>query len=787
METADKIVTERSRRRPLTLPSPRKGGGDVSNPVSPPPGGEGGVRGGVPPEQPRSTLESRGLAEPRLPSPAVGRDAISPHVAPEPEVDFNILRHEPFISEYHDQTYLYALPRGPRSIYACYEVDSAARAHLEKTQGPGFFHNHYLVLRARRVDNNQSWDIEDYLDDKTSYWLTVAPNAEYELELGYRRKGTRSFHRVALSNRVRSQPETDTQAECQNERRSIQVQSYSREVPVSANEWRWNMYQYWKNCRLDRPAEQGCWALVLHMHLPFVKHIEEPVALEEQWLFEAMTSCYTQLLNVFWNLDSAKIDFRMTVSISPPLISMLTDPGLQARYRAYLKEALALAERELRQHRGQAFQATLESILGRLNVARKVFESYGGNILNGFRDFQNLEKLEIITCAGTHPILPFYMHYPEIVRGHIQLACRQYQRVFGRWPRGMWLPENAFVPGLDHFLAAEGIKWTLVNATGLARGNTRAWYNTARPVITHGNLAVFGIDEETRAQVWSREAGYPGDPRYKEWYRDLGYDADWDYLPEYWRACGVRRFTGLKYFRITGKGKPLHEKQPYNPEWAWQALVEQAGQFVCHRGAQVNHLRRQYNLKPMVVSAYDAELFGHWWEEGPSWIEMVFRKMLYDQAIVRPVTPGEFLVEQREHQLLTPGMSTWGNKATFETWLDGRQFRPNCWIYRHLFRIGEKMIRLASERREAQGLERRALNQAARELMLAQASDWTFLISMDASARYAETRLVKHIDRAKELLRQVEQRCVQTAYLKTLESNDPLLADDMDFRVFCRP
>jgi 1,4-alpha-glucan branching enzyme len=165
---------------------------------------------------------------------------------------------------------------------------------------------------------------------------------------------------------------------------------------------------------------------------------------------------------------------------------------------------------------------------------------------------------------------------------------------------------------------------------------------------------------------------------------------------------------------------------------------------------------------------------------------MVFRKMLFDQAVVRPVTPAEFLVEQPEHQLLTPGMSTWGNKATFETWLDGRQYRPNCWVYRHLFRLGEKMIRLASERRGAQGLERRALNQAARELLLAQASDWTFLIAMDSSARYAELRLVKHIDRAKELLRQVEGRNIQAAYLKTLETNDSLLADDMDFRVFCR-
>jgi 1,4-alpha-glucan branching enzyme len=325
-----------------------------------------------------------------------------------------------------------------------------------------------------------------------------------------------------------------------------------------------------------------------------------------------------------------------------------------------------------------------------------------------------------------------------------------------------------------------------MNATGIQRGNTRVWYNTHRPVITHNGLAVFGIDEDTRAQVWSREAGYPGDSRYKEWYRDLGYDASWDYLPEYWKVANVRRNTGIKYFRITGKKVPGNDKQPYHPGWAWDAVNEQAGQFVCHRGAQANHNRNRYHVKPMTVSAYDAELFGHWWEEGPAWIETVFRKMAYDQQVVRPVTPSEFLADNPKHQLMMPGMSTWGAKSTFETWLDGKAYQPNAWVYRHLFRITENMTRLATDRKNAQGVELRALNQAAREMMLAQASDWTFLISMGQSARYSEVRLIKHIGRAQELLRQIDERKIDEYYLRTLENSDNLLQTDMDFRVFCR-
>ncbi|MFH0939991.1 MAG: 1,4-alpha-glucan branching protein domain-containing protein [Planctomycetota bacterium] len=160
--------------------------------------------------------------------------------------------------------------------------------------------------------------------------------------------------------------------------------------------------------------------------------------------------------------------------------------------------------------------------------------------------------------------------------------------------------------------------------------------------------------------------------------------------------------------------------------------------------------------------------------------------MLYDQSEARPCTPSEFLHEESRHQLLMPGMSTWGKKASFETWLDGRAFQPNAWIYRHLFRQTENMIRLATEKVNAQDLERRAMNQAARELMLAQASDWPFLISMSQCARYAEVRLIKHIDRCKELIRQVDAKNINVRYLRALENADTLLNLDMDYRVFCR-
>src|ERR1043165_2510073 len=259
-------------------------------------------------------------------------------------IDPAVLKHEPFIDENYNQTYLYAIPRNARGVYVIYEIGQAAREHLRQKYGESFFDNNYLVLRIVRTGDGKYTDVEDFIGDKNNYWLNVEPDSEFELQLGYRARETTFFEHIATSNKVRTQPESETLVETQNEWRRIDVQDYSKECFVDTTQWRFNQYEYWKRGKLaDRAPAEGCWALVLHMHLPFVKHPEYSVALEEQWLFEAITNCYAPLLDMFWRLEREKIDFRITVSMSPPLVSMLADPLLQERYRIYLREALSLA------------------------------------------------------------------------------------------------------------------------------------------------------------------------------------------------------------------------------------------------------------------------------------------------------------------------------------------------------------------------------------------------------------------------------------------------------------
>src|SRR4051812_1448776 len=329
--------------------------------------------------------------------------------------------------------------------------------------------------------------------------------------------------------------------------------------------------------------EKGYLAIVLHAHLPFVRHPEYDDFLEEDWLFEAITETYLPLIDMMSRLVTEKINFRMTMSLTPPLCAMLADPLLQSRYRRYLGKLIELADKEVHRTKDQlAFQDAARMYQQKLTRCRQIYEDwYRGNLLQAFRQLQNQGVLEIITCAATHGYLPLMAHR-QAARAQIRLAADDYQRHFGRRPRGIWLPECAYNPGDDILLKEAGIRYFFVDAHGLLYGTPRPRYGVYAPAYCPSGVAAFARDMESAHQVWSSDIGYPGDPVYREFYRDLGYDLDYDYIKPYLHSDGVRRNTGLKYFRITGR-VPLNQKQPYNPAAAREMAAQHAGNFLFNR------------------------------------------------------------------------------------------------------------------------------------------------------------------------------------------------------------
>ncbi len=198
-----------------------------------------------------------------------------------------------------------------------------------------------------------------------------------------------------------------------------------------------------------------------------------------------------------------------------------------------------------------------------------------------------------------------------------------------------------------------------------------------------------------------------------------------------------------------------------------------------YREKQVEFLRDRLGKEPVVVAPYDAELFGHWWYEGPEWIEFLLKKMHYDQKTILPITPSEYLERYPQLQAVQPTMSSWGHKGYCEVWLEG----SNDWIYPHLHIMADRMVELAERFPESDGILRRALNQAARELLLAQSSDWAFIMKTGTMVEYAQKRTRDAIGRFDKLYNDILGSKINDQWLKEVEGRDNIFPD-LDYRIY---
>jgi 1,4-alpha-glucan branching enzyme len=194
-----------------------------------------------------------------------------------------------------------------------------------------------------------------------------------------------------------------------------------------------------------------------------------------------------------------------------------------------------------------------------------------------------------------------------------------------------------------------------------------------------------------------------------------------------------------------------------------------------NREKQVEHLKGLMKREPIIVAPYDAELFGHWWYEGPAFIDFLMRKVFYDQQTFKMITPSEYLERFPKNQVVTPTFSSWGYKGYAEFWLNN----TNDWIYRHLHKTYDRMKELCStfmyKPRSAD--EERALKQAAREILLAQSSDWAFIMRTDTTVQYAVKRTLQHIYRFTRIYDMLKSGNIDAGYIAEMEWKDNIFPD----------
>ncbi|MFO0846036.1 MAG: 1,4-alpha-glucan branching protein domain-containing protein [Gemmataceae bacterium] len=524
----------------------------------------------------------------------------------------------------------------------------------------------------------------------------------------------------------------------------------------------------------------GYLTLVLHAHLPFVRHPEFEDFLEEDWLYEAITETYIPLLDVFDGLDRDGVDWRVTMSVSPSLAAMLSDELLQQRYLRHLDNLLSLTTKELERTRWEPeFHGLAQMYHSRFSRCRDVFANqYGHNLLNGFKRFFDAGRLELMTCAATHGFLPLMVCNDTARRAQVEIGCREFERHFGRRPKGIWLPECGYAPGVDGLLKDAGLRYFFMDTHGILYSEPRPRFGVYAPVICpDSGVAALGRDTESSKQVWSAVEGYPGDFAYRDFYRDVGFDLDYDYVKPHLHQIGIRSLLGIKYYKITGK---TDHKLPYDPRAALDKAADHAGNFLFNREKQVEWLAGSMGDRPaLIVAPYDAELFGHWWFEGPDWINFLLRKMHFDQQTVKAITVPEYLDRHPRVQIAQPSMSSWGYKGYNEVWLEG----SNDWIYRHLHEMADRMVELARDHPQADGAPRRALNQAVRELLLAQSSDWAFIMKTGTMVDYARERTKVHILNFLHLYDSLKNREIDEGWLGEIERRHNLFPD-VDYRMY---
>jgi 1,4-alpha-glucan branching enzyme len=550
----------------------------------------------------------------------------------------------------------------------------------------------------------------------------------------------------------------------------------------------------------------GFLTFTLHAHLPYVvNHGTWPHGME--WLHEAAAETYLPLLRMLKRLEADGIGLHCNLNISPVLLEQLAHPVFKAEFPNYLERKINAARED------EAFFFSIsEPHLAEtarywnsfFSEALSDFQTLEGDMISAFRYFNDKGLIEIITCGATHGYMPL-LGTDESVRAQVRTAVNTHKRHMGKAPRGIWAPECGYrpsgfwnypvtsvdgeVPGFERIgveqafseselefffvdthlveqAAPKNSPYDLPGRTvrGSGSDDSRALY---QPYFVDGPYnkryaaTVFPRDPRTGIQVWSADYGYPGDSNYLDFHKKR------------WPG-------GHRYWRVTGPGVDMNDKQPYSPHEAAARVKSHASHFV-HLVWEALQASLDGEVPPILCSPFDAELFGHWWFEGPLWLEAVARTLHEYPCGIDLISCAEYLDRYPRAGSISMNEGSWGAEGTNQVWLNPE----TSWTYEHLY-AAELFTRevCTSGRWRDGGLGERIVKQLCRELLLLESSDWQFLITTGAARDYAELRFNTHKDQFNELksiwkdfdhygsiLPEHEQRVVE------VEQRDSLFAD----------
>ncbi len=558
-------------------------------------------------------------------------------------------------------------------------------------------------------------------------------------------------------------------------------------------------------------ATTGAFTFVLHSHIPYARNAGMwPHG--EEWIHEAIAETYVPLLNAITDLHEEGLKIALTVSITPILAEQLADPDIIEHFVQYAAERSAWAATDITRF-AQSGETEMRDLAVHFHhwyarILASFQDRFKKDLIGAFRRLQDQGVIEISTSAATHGYLPL-LSRDSSIHGQLHTGRQSYRRLFGAEPKAIWLPECAYRPaiieeengqeirrpGIETFLAEEGLLVFFSEThtveggkpVGKAAGEAIGPYGEVvrryavtslddgeqtKPGTTYqaywvgdaaGEVAVLARNNRTGQQVWSGDYGYPGDSWYREFHRK---DSE----------------SGMQYWRIGGPGVDLGAKPPYNPERAAERVRDHANHYVQLIEQHLGDYHNESGRYGVISSAYDTELFGHWWFEGVDWLKLVLRGLAQSET-VELTTASRFVRQHEPDQVLALPESSWGAGGGHFTWLND----DTRWVWEPIHAAESRMEDLVARFPEASGDQLIVLNQAARELLLLQSSDWPFLITTGQAKEYASERFVDHTERFNALADIAERNTGltnedQALLADIMERDNPF--PDIDYRDF---
>lgn len=513
--------------------------------------------------------------------------------------------------------------------------------------------------------------------------------------------------------------------------------------------------------------------LVLHSHLPYVKR-QGRWPFGEVWLFEAMAETYIPLLQTWQGLLDDGISAPLTLSLSPTLMEQLQSEYLRDGFIEYLKscEGQASADERSFMARGQKDLARVAADYRRFyqDIRRSFVAEFGGDLIEVIKGLSQRVPLDILATAGTHAYLPLIKDRTSLER-QIAAGTECFVKHLGYEPQGFWLPECGYSQGIEEVLEQHNIRYFFVDGHAIEGGRPAQTFSgyhltpetdnseykktglsTYSPYrVKDRSMGVFGRNTMVSLQVWSKDYGYPGDAYYRDFHKQLP-------------------GSGLKYWRVTRRDVNPECKLVYDRHQAQETVKRHAAHFMDTIEGIAREADRLGYSEPLIVACYDTELFGHWWWEGVDWLEELVR-LISGRDHWRMVLPGTVLQEMDsipEAQVLE---SSWGTGGKHFGWSNPE----TAWMWETISKARRELESIAGI--SGGDLITRARNQAVKELMLMESSDWFFMVTNNHTRDYAVRRFLEHFGklvRLTEMVR-INQFIPETIeWMKRVEEEDDL-------------